>query len=128
MCKDRGGLRRYLTNLYGNGSRLVVTNVFSDSKISHMQSIRYGDTINEVNGEKVRTLDDFRKALAKSVETGYVVIKTTDEITLDTDNVITVLELEDSCRETVELSYVHQYPLSQSTKELVAQVDDSLLE
>lgn len=122
-CKERGGLRRYLTNLYGNGSRLVVANVFSDSKISHMQSIRYGDTINEVNGEKVTTLDDFRKALGKSIETGYVVIKTTDEITLDTDNVLTVLSLEDSCRETVELSHTHQYPLSPVVKDLIAQVD-----
>lgn len=127
-CKERVGLRRYLTNLYGNGSRLVVTNVFSDSKISHMQSIRYGDTINEVNGEPVNTLDEFRKALAKSIETGYVVIKTTDEITLDTDNVLTVLSLEDGCRETVELSHIHQYQLSQAVKELVAQVDDSLLQ
>jgi hypothetical protein len=126
--KERPGLRRYLTNLYGNSPRLVVANVFSDSKISHMQSVRFGDTINEVNGEKVITLDDFRKALAKSIETGYVVIKTTDEITLDTDNVITVLSLYDSCRETVELSQVHQYSLSESVKQLVAQVDDSLLE
>jgi len=126
--KDRPVLRRYLTNLYGNTPRLVVANVFSDSKISHMQSVRFGDTINEVNGEKVTTLDDFRKALAKSVETGYVVIKTTDEITLDTDNVVTVLSLYDSCRETVELSQVHQYSLSESVKQLVAQVDDSLLE
>jgi S1-C subfamily serine protease len=126
--KERPGLRRYLTNLYGNSPRLVVANVFSDSKISHMQSVRFGDTINEVNGEKVITLDDFRRALAQSIETGYVVIKTTDEITLDTDNVITVLSLYDSCKETVELSQVHQYSLSESVKQLVAQVDDSLLE
>jgi len=126
--KERPGLRRYLTNLYGSNSRLVVANVFSDSKISHMQSVRFGDTINEINGEKVATLDDFRKALAKSIETGYVVIKTTDEITLDTDNVVTVLSLYDSCRETVELSLVHQYSLSESVKQLVALVDNSLLE
>ncbi len=122
-CKERGGLRRYLTNLYGSGSRLVVSNVFSDSKISHMQSIRYGDTINEVNGEPVHTLADFRKALSKSMETGYVVIKTTDEITLDTDNVITVLSLGDSCRETEELAYIHQYPLSETVKTLIEHVD-----
>ncbi|HEX4068879.1 MAG TPA: trypsin-like peptidase domain-containing protein, partial [Candidatus Babeliales bacterium] len=117
--KERPGLRRYLTNLYGNNSRLVVANVFSDSKVSHMQSVRFGDTLNEVNGEKVNTLDDFRKALTKSVETGYVIIKTTDEITLDTDNVITVLTLEDGFKETWELAHIHQYPLSQSTKELL---------
>lgn len=122
-CKDRTGLRRYLTNLYGSSARLVVSNVFSDSKIAQMQSIRYGDTINEINGEKVNTLDDFRKALVKSLETGYVVIKTTDEITLDTDNVLTVLSLEDSCRETAELSQIHRYSLSETVTELIKQVE-----
>src|SRR5579872_980621 len=126
-AKDRPGLQRYLTNLHACFSRLAVVNVFSDSKVCHMDTIRYGDTINEVNGQKVATLQDFRQALAKSSDTGYVVIKTTDEITLDTDNVLTILSFEDSCTETAELSRVHCYPLSESTKELIAQMDDSLL-
>lgn len=126
-AKDRPGLQRYLTTLYNTGPRLVIANVFSNSKLFHLQTIRYADTINEVNGEQVNTLDDFRKALAKSINTGVVVIKTVDEMMLETDNVLTVLSLYDSCKETVELSYVHQYPLSEAVKQLIEQVDSSLL-
>jgi hypothetical protein len=53
------------------------------------------------------------------LDTGLIVIKTTDEIMLETDNVLTVLSLFDSCGETVDLSYVHQYPLSETTKKLL---------
>lgn len=126
-AKNRPGLQRYLTSLYHEGARLVVANVFSNSKLFHMQTIHYGDTINEVNGERVTTLDDFRKALHKSSDTGVVVMKTTDEMLLETANVLTVLSLYDSCKETVELSQVHQYPLSDSTKQLIQNVDDTLL-
>lgn len=126
-AKERPGIQRYLTTLYNAGPRLVVANIFSNSKLFHMQTIQYADTINEVNGEPVNTLDDFRKALAKSLDTGVVVLKTTDELTLGTDNVLTVLSLYDSCRETVDLSYVHQYPLSETVKQLIEQVDSSLL-
>lgn len=125
--KDRPGLHRYLTNLYTSNARLVVANVFSDSKICHMDTVRFGDTINEVNGEFVHTLDDFRKALVKGTDTGYIVIRTTDETSLDTDNVLTVLSTYDSCRETVDLSLVHQYSLSEKIKEFITKVDDSLL-
>ncbi len=124
-AKERPGLHRYLTNLYASNARLVVANVFSDSKICHMDTIRFGDTINEVNGELVYTLDDFRRALLKGAENGYVVMRTTDETTLDTDKVLTVLSAYDSCKETVELSYMHQYVLSETIKEFITKVGDS---
>lgn len=126
-AKERPSLQRYLTLLYNNEPRLVVANIFSDSQLFHMQTIRWGDTINELNGEKVRTLTDFRNALAKSSDTGLVVIKTTDEIMLETNNVLTVLSLPDSCRETVDLSYVHQYPLSETTKILINNTIDDCI-
>jgi S1-C subfamily serine protease len=117
--KERPSLQRYASFLYSNEPRLVIANIFSDSKLFHMQTIKWGDTINEINGETVRTLDDFRNALTKSLDNGLVVIKTTDEITLETNNVFTVLSLPDSCRETIDLSYIHQYSLSETTKNLL---------
>jgi serine protease Do len=125
--KNKPGLARYLTNLYDSGPRLVIASLIAGSKIEHMKTIRWADTINEVNGERVTTLDEFRKALYKSLETGYVVIKTTDETFLNTHEALTVLSLYDSCKETVELSHVYQYELSKSVKELITKVDDSLL-
>lgn len=121
-AKQKPGLQRYATSLYQTDSRLVITNIIPDSKLDHIKTIRWADTINEVNGEKVTTLDEFRKALRKSIETGFVVIKTTDETFLNTNNALTVLSLYDSCKETIELSHVHQYPLSETVKQLIEQV------
>ncbi len=116
----RRGLKRYLTCLYNEGPRLVVANIIAGSQISQC-NISYADTINEVNGETVKTIDDFRKALLKSLETGFFILKTTDEQSLNTDNVTTVLHLNDSCRETIELSHVHNYALSAFMKQFVEQ-------
>ncbi len=125
--KDKPGLARYLTNLHDNGPRLVIANLISGSKVEHIKTIRWADTINEVNGECVTTLDELRKVLYKSIETGFITIKTTDETYLNTDNALTVLSLYDSCKETVELSHVYQYPLSEFAQKLITQVDSSLL-
>lgn len=125
--KDKPGLARYLTNLHDNGPRLVIANLISGSNTEHIKTIRWADTINEVNGECVTTLDELRKALHKSLDTAYVVIKTTDETFLNTNDALTVLSLSASCKETVELSHLHQYPLSKFVKELITQVDSSLL-
>lgn len=126
-AKKRPGLQRYLTNLYSQGPRLVVTNIIADSKIAYMYTLGWSDTINEVNGEKVCTLDDFRAALKKSIDTGVVVFKTTREATLETDNILNVLSLYDSCKETVELSRIHHFSLSETMRELIKNVDISLL-
>jgi serine protease Do len=59
---------------------LLVTHVFINSQVSKIRSIRPGSIISEVNGMKARTLDDFRHALYKSLDTGFLTIKTKDHI------------------------------------------------
>ena len=71
-----------------------------------------GFTVKEVNGEPVKTLDDFRRAILKSLETGRVVIRAVDQVTAATDNVLVVLPLDDVLKETVELAEMYHYPLS----------------
>jgi len=122
--QQRPGLQRYLTHLCAQGKRLVVANIFDESKLAQMRTINWADTINEVNGVSIKTLDDFRQALLTSKETGVVVIKTTDEFTLNTDNVLTVLSLEESCNETIELAHVHRYQLSETVQELIESIEN----
>ncbi len=112
-------LQRYLTNLCSNGSRLVIAEIIPGSFVAQNKIMNWGDTINEVNGEKVSTIDDFRTALQKSIETGIVTITTTDERNLFSDNILNVLSLKDSCDETVQLSQVHGYPISETVKQLI---------
>ena len=121
--KTRPSLQRYLTHLYRHEPRLVIADIIPDSHIAQSRTMRWGDTINEINGEKVYTLDDFRKALQKSLETGIVIIKTTDEFGLTSDNVLNVLSFRDSCKETVALSEVHGYPLSEMILQLMKDME-----
>lgn len=123
----RPHLQRYLTNDYCIKPRLVIADILPDSCIARNKTMSWADTINEVNGEKVCTLEDFRKALQKSIETGIVIIKTTDEGSLKSHNLLNVLSLIDSCRETIELSRVHGYTLSKTVIELIEKIDPKLL-
>ena len=112
-------LKRYVTPLCQNGPRLIITNIFPDCQLAQINSIYPGDTLNEINGETVETLDDFRKAIGKSLDNGYVIIKATDETTLITDNILAVLPLEECCKETVQLSRLYRYPLSETIMQLI---------
>ena len=112
-------LQRYLVHSYAHEPRLVISEVIHDSKIAQSKTISRGDTINEVNGEKVCTLTDFRRALQKSKETGIVTIITTDEKNLSSTNILSVLSLSDCCAETVALSRVNGYQLSETVKQLM---------
>lgn len=125
--KERPALQRYLTSDYCNAPRLVIANILPDSRIARNKIMRWADTINEVNGEKVYTLEDFRNALQKSLETGIVTITTTDECGLMSHNLLNVLSLRDSCKETIELSRVHGYTVSKTVTELIEKVDVTLL-
>jgi hypothetical protein len=115
-------LGRYITPLYQEGPRLIITNIFPDSQLSQINSIHANDTLNEINGETVHTLDDFKRAMTKSLQTGCFIIKATDESSLLTDNILVALPLENICKETVQLSRVYRYPLSPAVTQLVEQV------
>lgn len=117
--KSCPGLQRYLTNLYSHEPRLVIANLIPDSYIAHARMMYWGDTINEINGEKVHTLDDFRRALQKSKETGVVTITVTDETQLSSRNLFNVLSLHESCEETMALAALHGYPVSETVVELM---------
>lgn len=55
---------------------LIITHVMPDSAVTRARSIGLGAVFSEVNGEPVKTLDDFRNAVKKSLETGVLTIKT----------------------------------------------------
>ena len=110
MNKQIPSLARYLTPEYHNTKRLIITNVFPNSELAKNRTIYPGDTINEINGKKVQTLNDFRNALKESLKTRQVVINTMNEVTL-INNVLTILSFEKSCEETTKLSKMYRYPL-----------------
>jgi S1-C subfamily serine protease len=118
-ASDIPALARYNTLLYDEGPRLIIANVFPDSLTGQSKKIVMGDTLNEVNGEKVSTLQELRNALLKSIETNYVVFKVTDEFGLTSNNILHVLSLHDSCKEAIALSKAYDYPLSETVNKLI---------
>ena len=102
-------------------SVLLISHVFLNSKLAQSRAIAAGFTLNEINEIPVHTLDDFRNALKKSIDTGYVVIKATDQISLASENMIAVLPLDKVLEEVANHSHVYHYPISETVQLLLDQ-------
>lgn len=97
---------------------LVITHIFSNSALHVSRTITAGVTLNAVNDIPVRTVDDFRNALKKSVETGFLTLNAVDTITKSSDNILVVLPFEQLLEEELALLKIYHYPLSDTTQDL----------
>lgn len=59
---------------------LIITHVLPNSQAQKARIITGGSLIEEVNGKEVKTLDEFRTAVAELDIDGYLTIKTTDKM------------------------------------------------
>ena len=80
--------------------RLLVTSIFSNSQAHKARTVYPGDIIEEVNGQKVTTLEDFRNAVNASKE--FLSFKTTSRK-------LTVLSEEKIVQEEETLMQTHKY-------------------
>ncbi len=83
-----------------------------------MRTIGVGGVISEVNGQKVKKLDDFRAAVMQSATSGFLTIKTTD-------NQFAVIPVDDILSSEGRLSSTYFYPITETYKELKKLVDES---
>lgn len=61
-----------------NEPALLITHVMLNSPASRSRTAGAGGVITQVNGQRVKTLQDLREAVKKSLSTNYLTIKTTD--------------------------------------------------
>ncbi|MBS1988056.1 trypsin-like peptidase domain-containing protein [Candidatus Dependentiae bacterium] len=59
---------------------LVITYIQQNSQADKARVLRPGEIIEAINGEKVKTLDEFRKAALKSADNNYLTIRTEDKL------------------------------------------------
>lgn len=59
---------------------LIITHVLPNSQAFKTRVLRPGESIEEVNGEKIKTLDDFRNAVLKSKKSRYITLRTDDSL------------------------------------------------
>jgi hypothetical protein len=69
---------------YADASRqtepaLIITHILPDSLMSRSRLITAGTLIDEINGQKVQTLQEFRAAVSKGAPSGYMTLKTKDK-------------------------------------------------
>ncbi len=110
------GLTRYAEMKYQMEPALIITHIFPDSQAQRSRSIMPGGILNEVNGIRVKTLDELRKALFKSFETNVVTIETADAI-------FVVVPFKKIIEDEKRLSKDYFYPMTQGVKALVEKVE-----
>ncbi len=113
------GLMRYTIMNYQTEPVLVIAHIFPNSELAQLRTLTAGFTINEVNGMPVRTLDDFREAIAKSLENNRLAIKATDQVTCTSDNIPVVLPFDIVLKEVVNLAKMYHYPISDCVQSLL---------
>jgi serine protease Do len=100
-------------------SSLIITHVFPGSAAQRSRVIGSGMRLKEVNGIKMSTLSDFRKAVLKSGQNSFMKVRTKEGI-------VAVFPLLDVLRDEPRLSATYHYPISETIKELMMmkQYDD----
>lgn len=120
MEKMVPGLVKFVEMKHQNEPVLVITHMFADSQIYRTRTLTPGATINEINGIKVTTLTELRDALKKSVQEKFLTIKASDNLMRVSDNLLVVLPWEKILDEEPTLARDYHYPLSQTSKFLLA--------
>lgn len=113
------GLAKYMDSKNQTESTLIVTHIFPSSQLYRSRGLPIGSTLNEVNGMKVGTLDDFRKALRLGNNNNFLTIRASDNVTRKSDNIFVVLPWDKVLEEEVRLSQDYKYPMTSNAKELM---------
>ena len=118
FSKIAPGLIRFTEMKNQSEPVLIVTNIFPNSQLYRTRILMAGSTLNEINGMKVSTLDDFRKAI-KNVKDNKFTILSSDQIARASDNVFVVLDFDKIIEEELEFSRDYKYPLSETTRKFL---------
>ncbi len=73
-------LSRYIRPETQHESAVLITNVLPDSQAQKARVLTKGAVIDQVNGKEIKTMADFREAVKKSKEIGYLTVKTNDKM------------------------------------------------
>lgn len=117
LAKSAPGLMQYVQLKNQQSQVLVITHVLPTSHLARTRIVAEGATINDVNGEPVQTLADFRAATGKSLETGYLTLTVSDNVARVSDNIFVVMPIERVLGEERRLAFDYKYHLTVHTQE-----------
>ncbi|MCA9769886.1 trypsin-like peptidase domain-containing protein [Candidatus Dependentiae bacterium] len=119
LAQGASGLAKYAEIKNQTEPQLVVTHIFSTSELYKSRTLSLGATINEVNGVKVRTLEDLRGAFKSGVGNKFLTIKASDHIMRSSENVFVALPFEKVLAQEEQMAKDYHYPLSDTVKQLL---------
>lgn len=91
---------------------LVISHILPGSQAQLSRALTPGALIEELNGRKVTTIETFRFALQESVKTGFLTVKTADQIAV-------AFNFKQVAEDELRLSEYFDYPLSDVLRALV---------
>lgn len=91
---------------------LVIAHIMPGSYAHQLRSLRPGFTISEINGVPVGTLQELREALSESAKSGFVTLKTSDDI-------FVVFSLDKIAEQEPQLSKDFVYTMSPTLQALM---------
>ena len=99
---------------------LLVTHVFANSQAHRSRLLFPGTTINEVNGIRVKTLQDFRNATRLASSGRFLRLLVSDNVARSSDNIFVVLPMRYLMEEEQKLSRLFRYTITPFTQEILA--------
>lgn len=119
LMSSAPGLAKFAELKNQSQKKLVITHIFPNSQLYRSRTLAVGATLNEVNGMKVSTLDDFRKAIKDHASNKFLSITAADNVARASDNVLITLPFDKVIEEEPKLAFDFKYPLSQISRELI---------
>lgn len=98
-------------------SLLVITHILPDSVAQRSRVLAPGTRLKEINGVEVKTLDQLRDALRKSVDDDYLTLKTYNDI-------FAAFSFKEVLKDEAKLSSIYRYPVSKVLTVLGKEVFD----
>lgn len=99
LLQSAPNLMKYMRSDILHDPALIVTHVLPNSQARKTRILRPGDILTEVNGELVESLADFRKAVKKSLGSGYLTVTTDEKLyaVLSVDKILKDEDMLSSC-------------------------------
>jgi len=106
------GLAKYMEMKNRTEPVLIITHIFPSSQLYRSRAIATGSTIYEINGKKVNTLDEYRKALKESSKNKFLTVRFSDNVARRSDNVIVALPWDKLIEQETQLSQTYKYSIT----------------
>jgi len=112
------GLLRFTEMKNQAEKKLIVSHIFPTAQIYRTRTLLPGATLNEINGIKVSTLEDFRTAISNIKDDKFTLVAS-DQVSRASDNVFVVLPFDKVLQEEAMLSRDYRYPISPTVRDVL---------